>query len=201
MRTPKFVTRFYPRRTWYGPNNFIYLTFDDGPHPIITPWLLDYLEKENIQVSFFWQGESMEQWPDLVRKAIEAGHTVGHHGFKHRRNNELSFEAFAENFKKSSELAPHKLYRPPHGVITNKQAKYVLDQSQLVMWSFLSYDWDHKLTTKQVINHFKKGLEPKEIAVFHENDKTRERLKEIIPEVVRIVRDKGFTFAALPKNK
>lgn len=200
MRIPKFVTWFYPRRTWYGPEDHVYLTFDDGPHPEITPWLLDFLARENIRVTFFWQGTNMESYPELVKQAEAAGHTIGHHGYFHKANNSLDFEAFVENYSKARALSPHDLYRPPKGIISSKQAKHVIKDSRLIMWSYLSYDWDQKLSVGKLLQNFEKGLSTGEIAVFHENEKTIERSREIIPEVIRIVREKGLTFAPLPKE-
>lgn len=200
MRIPKFVTWFYPRRTWYGPEDHVYLTFDDGPHPEITPWILAYLEQENVKATFFWQGSNMEKYPELIEQAVIEGHTVGHHGYFHNANNALDFETFKKNYVRARDLSPHDLYRPPKGIISSKQAKYVMKRSELIMWSYLSYDWDHQLTVNRLLQNFEKGLGPREIAVFHENDKTTERIREIIPEVIRIVREKGLTFAPLPKK-
>lgn len=200
LRIPKFVTWFYPRRVWFGPTSDFHLTFDDGPHPDITPQLLDYLRHEQIKVSFFWQGDLIKKHPELLQQAIKDGHTIGHHGYKHISNRKLSFEEFQNNFEKSKALVPHALYRPPKGEISTKQAKYVLRSNILVMWSYLSYDWDDQLSDQKITEQFKNGLKSREVAVFHENDKTKDRIFQIIQEVVGIVREKGLNFAPLPKN-
>ena len=200
FRIPKFVTWFYPRRIWYGPSQDFYLTFDDGPHPEITPRLLDLLRKENVQASFFWRGDKVKEHPEFISIALDDGHTIGHHGFNHVSNKTLSFGQFQLNFEKSQALVPHGLYRPPHGIISNKQAKYVLKSNKLVMWSYLNYDWDDSYSVKQVVSNFKKGLGKGDVSVFHENDKTQNRIFEIIPEVINTVREKGLNFAPLPKK-
>ena len=200
LRIPKFVARFYPRRIWYGPSQDFFLTFDDGPHPDITPKLLDLLREEEIKASFFWQGDQIEKYPEYLQIALEDGHTIGHHGYHHVSNKTLSFGKFQLNFEKSQALVPHGLYRPPKGVINKKQARYVLKSNQLVMWSYLSYDWDATFSVQDVIINFKKGLGKGDVTVFHENDKTRNRIFEIIPEVIHTVREKGLNFAPLPKK-
>jgi len=192
------VTWFYPRRVWYGPTTDFYLTFDDGPHPDITPGLLDYLRSENIKATFFWNGENIQEYPELLKQAVDDGHTIGHHGFKHISNKQLKYGAFQSNFEKSQALVPHGLYRPVKGDINKKQAKYVQQSNVLVMWSYLSYDWDKSYPVQRIIKSFENGLGESDIAVFHENDKTKDRIMEIIPEVVGIVRDKGLNFAPLP---
>jgi peptidoglycan/xylan/chitin deacetylase (PgdA/CDA1 family) len=200
LRIPKFVAWFYPRRIWYGPTPDFYLTFDDGPHPEITPKLLAYLREEQIQATFFWQGELIEKYPELLKEALGDGHTIGHHGYKHVSNKKLPNGKFQLNFEKSQALIPHGLYRPPKGDISSKQAKYVLKSNKIVMWSYLSYDWDDSFSCERVVENFKKGLGPADVAVFHENDKTKDRIFQIIPKVIHSVREKGLNFAALPKK-
>lgn len=200
LRIPKIATWFYPRRIWYGSDDNIYLTFDDGPHPEITPRLLDLLREEKIKVSFFWQGEKIKQHSDLLKIALEDGHTIGHHGFKHVSNKNLSFGKFQLNFEQSQAMVPHGLYRPPYGIMSRKQVEYVLKSNKIIMWNYLSYDWDQSFSVEQVLSHFKSKLRKGDISVFHENDKTTNRIFQIIPGVINIVREKGLNFAPLPKK-
>lgn len=197
-RVPKLVFWLYSKRIWHFKNSdAVYLTFDDGPHPDITPWLLSILKENKIKATFFFLGEQAEKYPELVTQVREDGHTIGHHGAEHISPKKQNLKEFKSNVDKSQSIVKSDLYRPPYGEIKSAQAKYALQNGSLVMWSWMSYDWDEKLPVQQIIDRFKKDIIKGDIAVFHENDKSKERLKEIIPEIINIVREKGFNFAAL----
>lgn len=193
-RIPKYVAWFYPRRIWYGEEGKAYLTFDDGPHPEITPWLLKLLKKQDVKATFFWSGIQMEKHPEFIQQAIDDGHVVGHHGFEHNSGRKLSLDKFKENFQRSKELVTSDLFRPPYGEIKSKQAKYALENGKLVMWSWMSYDYDKKSPAKRIIDVAKEQIREKDILVFHENDKTKDKIKDFIPEIIKIIQDKGLKF-------
>lgn len=198
FRVPKFVAWFYPRRIWHFKNDkHVYLTFDDGPHSETTTWLLNLLNEHNIKASFFWLGSQVSEHGEFIQKALKDGHTIGHHGFNHVSPKKQTFAEFQEDFEKSKALVPHSLYRPPYGDIKKKQAKFALKQGKLVMWNWLGYDWDGDVDIRTILDKFSKEVTGGDIVVFHENDKSKERLKQIIPEIITIVRDKGLKFAAL----
>lgn len=195
---PNFVFWFYPKRIWNKRNtDAVYLTFDDGPHPETTPWLLDLLKEEGVKATFFFIGKQVEKYPELLIRVKEEGHSLGHHGYSHTSPKKQDLKEFKANFDKSKSLVASELYRPPHGEIKHNQAKYALTNGKLVMWSWMSYDWDCKLPVQSIITRFKKDVKKGDIAVFHENDKSKDRVKEIIPEIINIVRKKGLNFAAL----
>ncbi|MCO5269422.1 MAG: polysaccharide deacetylase family protein [Brumimicrobium sp.] len=198
-RIPKYVAWFYPRRIWYGAEGKVYLTFDDGPHPEITPWLLDFLKEQKIRVNFFWSGMNTEKYPELVLRAKEEGHIVGHHGYEHVAGSKLSWEEFKNNFDRSAALAPDAYFRPPYGSLKSKQAQYVLERGKLIMWSWMAYDFDQTLTNETILLNVKKYVKSCDIIVFHENDKTVERMKEIIPTFIHIIQKKGLTFDTIDK--
>ncbi|HZH85904.1 MAG TPA: polysaccharide deacetylase family protein [Brumimicrobium sp.] len=191
----------FPRRIWFGTNDSVCLTFDDGPHPEITPWLLDFFKKNNIKVTFFWNGNLIEKHPELLKRAIREGHVVGHHGYKHESGKNLSLEAFEINFEQSKTLVDSDLFRPPHGDLNQKQAKYALNKGEVVMWSWMSYDFDLEVSTGHILQKAKKQIQNRDILVFHENEKTIHRIKEIIPVIIQIVRNKGLNFAQVEKKR
>ncbi|MDX1652262.1 MAG: polysaccharide deacetylase family protein [Brumimicrobium sp.] len=200
FKLPNFVSWFYPRRIWrLAQSEQVFLTFDDGPHPEITPWLLGLLRENNIKASFFWLGENIRKYPHFIDEAISDGHTVGHHGLKHISPRKQSLLEFTDNFQGSENLVPHKLFRPPYGDLKRKQALYVLTKAHLVMWNWMSYDYDEKVSTTHIVKSLSRGIKKGDIIVFHENEKTTGRLKSIIPELITEIREKGFTFAALDK--
>lgn len=194
FKIPNYAAWVYPRRIWFTGKRKVCLTFDDGPHPEITPWLLDELKKNQVKATFFWLGNQTEKHPQLYERAIAEGHVVGNHGYYHLKGNMISSDVFKANFDRSQKIIPSKLFRPPFGKLTRKQAKYVAQQSKIVMWSWMSYDFDDSLTNEELLKKAKKQIGSQDILVFHENDKTRERIKEIVPAVIQIVREKGYDF-------
>lgn len=197
FRIPKYTAWFYPRRTWYGEGQNVYLTFDDGPHPEITPWLLDELKNNQIQATFFWLGSQVAKYPELLERAIEEGHSIGHHGHSHLNGKDLQFDDFKNNFDQSKVLINSQLFRPPYGKLKRKQAKYASENGQIIMWSWMSYDFDLNLSVAKILELAKREIRSKDILIFHENDKTRDRIKEIIPAVIQIVREKGLSFEVI----
>ncbi|RYM35745.1 polysaccharide deacetylase family protein [Brumimicrobium glaciale] len=198
-KIPKLVAWIFPRRIWFGTNGNVCLTFDDGPHPEITPWLLDELRSHNIKATFFWQGCNIEKYPEFLKRAIDEGHIVGHHGFNHQSGKELSFEEFKSNFEKSRMLVKSNLFRPPYGDLNRKQAKYALNKGEVVMWSWMSYDFDSTISSKEVLQKAKNQIQNRDILIFHENEKTIHRIKEIIPAIIQIIHNKGLNFALVEK--
>ncbi|HLV40806.1 MAG TPA: polysaccharide deacetylase family protein [Brumimicrobium sp.] len=191
----------FPRRIWFGKNGSVCLTFDDGPHPEITPWLLDELKKEDVKATFFWNGDKIEKHPELLARAVNDGHLVGHHGFAHLSGKTLSLTDFQANFHQSKALVETGLFRPPYGSLKQKQAKYALENGELVMWSWMSYDFDSKVPLQKLFQKAEKQIRSRDVLVFHENDKTVDRIKEIIPKIIQIVRDKELNFALIEKKR
>jgi peptidoglycan/xylan/chitin deacetylase (PgdA/CDA1 family) len=201
FKIPKFVAWIFPRRIWFGSSGNVYLTFDDGPHPDITPWLLDELKKENIKATFFWNGCQIEKYPEFLKRALEEGHVVGHHGYKHQSSKDISPEEFKMNFDQSRVFVKSDLFRPPHGDLSQKQARYALNNGEIVMWSWLSYDFDEHISTEFILHKAKKQVRKRDILVFHENEKTIHRIKKIIPPIIQLIRDKGLNFATVEKKR
>lgn len=199
FRMPSWVPFLFPKRKWSGDGDAVYLTFDDGPCKK-TEWLLDYLKNQQLPATFFWTGAAIEKYPKTLDRAIAEGHTIGHHGYDHRPLRKLSISEFYADWKRSKRMVPHRLYRPPYGRMSRAKANLVRREETIVMWSWMSYDWDHNLSVQTILDRFERDVKGGDIVVFHENDKTTDRIEQIIPAVVRIVRNKGLNFAALSKN-
>lgn len=176
----------------YSTKNKVYITFDDGPFDDTTPWLLDYCAKENIPITFFWLGENSVKNPDYMAQAKKAGHKVGSHGYYHFSGFDKSKLEVKENIKKGLALVPDNLFRPPYGEITRGVAKEITKTTPVVLWSWLSYDWDDEVDEKTILNSLTKTLKGGDILVFHENKKSEKRIKKIFPEAVKIIRNKGL---------
>jgi peptidoglycan-N-acetylglucosamine deacetylase len=202
-RTPSFIKNWYPSLIWERPSTeAIYLTFDDGPHPEITTWVMDQMEKVNGKATFFCVGENIEKYPDVAKKLVEGGHRLGNHTFNHLKGWQTDNQEYVENVSRCDEEIAlfqkdeKKLFRPPYGRIKKKQAHLLKDHYDIVMWSHLSWDFAKNLNVEKSIRKLKK-VKPGNIIVFHDSPKSFENLKNILPEILSFYAEKGFRFETL----
>ena len=199
VKTPFLFKKLYPDCIWEieTSEKEIYLTFDDGPHPEITPFVLEELKKYNAVATFFCIGENVKRYFDTYKKILEQGHQPANHTFNHLNGWKVKDAEYIENVKLASSVIDSNLFRPPYGRITRFQLK-VLQGKQLnlttIMWGVLSGDFDEKLSGEScylnVINHAKPGS----IIVFHDSAKAFERLKYALPRVLEHFSAQGYSF-------
>ncbi len=198
FRIPFFIPWIFPRRVWkMKSKTTVYLTFDDGPQLELTHWILDFLEKENILATFFCVGDNVQKYPDLYQKLIKSGHAVGNHTMNHEKGSKVDNEKYLSSIDKASKVIESSLFRPPYGRLPIWKTKQIRSRFNIIMWSWLSYDFDNTVAIEKVIssaNSIKGG----DILVFHDNIKSKDRLKILLPEVVQIVKNKGLYFDVLP---
>lgn len=198
FKLPFFVPWFLTKTKWnLKARNTVFLTFDDGPHPEITPWLLSFAKENDIPLTFFWLGENAEKNIDLIERAKKEGHVVANHGYEHLNSSKTDNEKYFNNYQKGKAIVPDNLFRPPYGKIKPSVRKIIAKHTPIIMWTRLSYDWDKKVSDQKIINKLTKGLIGGEILVFHENDKTKDRIKTLLPKVVEVIQEKGFNFAKI----
>lgn len=192
------------RDAWWkmpAEDNKIYLTFDDGPHPSITPFVLDTLEKVGAKASFFCIGNNVRQFPEVFEEIKARGHRIGNHTYDHLNGWKTKDDLYVENVKRASELINSNLFRPPHGRLKKSQKKLLKLNKidfQLVMWDVLSGDFDVKLDYRDCMKNVMKGVEPGSIIVFHDSEKAFPRLGKMLGETLEILADGGFQMIALP---
>jgi peptidoglycan/xylan/chitin deacetylase (PgdA/CDA1 family) len=199
---------FYPSLLWNMPrdNKTIYLSFDDGPHPEITPWLLNVLKSYNAKSTFFCVGENILKFPKVFNQILAEGHSIGNHSQNHLKGWKTSTSQYLENVleaenvieKYSENRKRSKLFRPPYGRITPFQLKRLHTLNyKIVMWDSLSGDFDKRISSeacyKNVIENTKAGS----IIVFHDSEKASEKLKEVLPRVLEYYSKKGFNFKGI----
>ena len=196
----------YPQFTWKRTvaNPVLYLTFDDGPIPEITPWVLDTLKHANIKATFFCIGDNIRKHPDVFQRIIAEGHQVGNHTYHHLNGWKTSLNDYIENTAKcaaiieASTLQRPKLFRPPYGKITRRQAKELQQQGyEIIMWHNLTKDYDPKVTPKQCLFNSSKNLKKGNIIVFHDSLKAEKNLKYALPQLIRTAQEQGYTFETL----
>lgn len=179
----------------------IYLTFDDGPIPEITSWVLSTLKKHNAKATFFCIGDNVKKHPKTFNQIIEHGHRIGNHTFNHLKGWRTKPNAYIENTLLTEELLPkqkQKLFRPPYGKISNKQSKALRALGyKIIMWDVLSADFDKNLTAKHCTKNVIKNTQNGSIIVFHDSKKAFPRLKETLPKVLEILSKKGYEFKTI----
>lgn len=199
-KTPFFVPWIYPSLTWHRnrQEKRIYLTFDDGPIPDVTPEILNTLKKFDIRATFFCVGDNIRKHPKLFQSLREQGHQLGNHTYNHLNGHRTDATTYLENVTACERMTQTGLFRPPYGRATKQQYRLLKHQAyEVVMWDVLSGDFDIKLSPQQclknVVNHTENGS----IIVFHDHIKALPRLKYALPRSIEILLEKGFTFDVL----
>ena len=175
----------------------IYLTFDDGPNPEVTPQLLDILDEYKAKATFFCVGENVSRYPEIFAEVKQRGHAVGNHTYNHVKGNEKTVQEYVQNVWKADELIHSKLFRPPHGRITFKQVNKLKKDFKIIMWDFITYDFDKELKPVEIMKEVKKRCRKGSIVVFHDSLKARENMLVVLPEALKFWKENGYEICAL----
>ena len=170
----------------------IYLTFDDGPNSRVTPLVLDILDRFEVKATFFCVGENVSRFPDVFDEVKRRGHTVGNHTFNHLKGFEYSTDDYVRNVKKASEFIDSRLFRPPHGQIKPSQIKALKDDYLIIMWDFITYDYDKPIEPEKIIAEVKKRSRNGSIVVFHDSLKAEKNVLQVLPEALRFWKENGY---------
>jgi peptidoglycan/xylan/chitin deacetylase (PgdA/CDA1 family) len=175
----------------------LYLTFDDGPHPVITPFVLDELRKIGARATFFCIGRNVAENPSVFQRIIEEGHAIGNHTHNHLNGWKVSDSRYLDDIEEAKKYIDSDLFRPPYGKITGFQITQLASprfQLKTIMWSILSGDFDTKIKPDKCLENVLLNGFPGAIIVFHDSEKAYERLKYALPEVLKYFNDKGYRF-------
>jgi len=205
-KTPLWLQNVYYGLTWSmnSKDKTIYLTFDDGPIPEITSFVLKHLEQYQAQATFFCVGHNIEKHPQKFNEIIKAGHTCGNHTFNHLIGWSTSTEQYLENTQKCQNaiekyagVQERKLFRPPHGRISRKQIEGLKSSYEIVMWSYLTGDFDSSLEKEKCLKKAIVKTEANDIVVFHDSVKAYNNLMYVLPEFLKHFSQLGFQFRAI----
>lgn len=200
IKTPNFVKKFFSSLIWSidTEEKHLYLTFDDGPHPTITPYVLQQLENYNAKASFFCIGKNVLKHPDIYQQIISNGHTVGNHTNNHLNAFKTSSKDYIENILKAREVIKSNLFRPPYGKLTPFK-KTLINKAgfKIIMWDVLSGDFDTKISAKHCTENVLFNATKGSIIVLHDSEKAFTRLKETLPAILEFFSKKGFEFKPL----
>ena len=197
VKPSKFLQLLFPSLVWRIENseNNIWLTFDDGPTPEVTPYILQVLKEEKIKATFFLVGEQIEKFPDLVNDIISDGHLIANHSYSHKNGWLTSKEKYLKDIEKCQQLMPqNKLFRPPFGKITTGQISLLKEKYKIILWDVLSWDFSKKTTTKRVKKNILKNTKYGSIIVFHNNNKSFSNLR-VLKETLQELKKQGFRFS------
>ena len=198
LKPPKFIRWLMPDLIWeMKDRSAVYLTFDDGPTPGITEWILSTLDKYDAKATFFVLGKNAEMYPDLDRRIVEAGHRIGNHTYSHQKGWGMSLERYIEDVDFANDLLHTELFRPPYARITPAQARALAKRYKLVMWDVLSRDYNRALSPRTCLRNVTRYLEGGSIVVFHDSEKSFRNMSYALPRTLQVVRDMGLKCKAI----
>jgi peptidoglycan/xylan/chitin deacetylase (PgdA/CDA1 family) len=203
IKTNALIKKIFSNYIWDVSNteNKIYLTFDDGPIPEITEWVLEELKKYNAKATFFCIGNNVEKHPEIFEKVIDQGHSVGNHTFNHLNGWKTSTEKYLENTKlceASISNPKSKIFRPPYGKIKTSQAERLRQLGyKIIMWDVLSADYDTSISPEKCLENVLKNVTSGSIVVFHDSIKAFPNLEYTLPKALKYWAAKGFVFEKL----
>ncbi len=172
----------------------IYLTFDDGPIPEVTPWVLEILDRYDIKATFFMVGDNAHKHPAELEMVRERGHMLGNHTFNHVRGFQIDAETYADNIRRADALLHTPLFRPPHGFMTPAQYAYARRHFRIVMWDLVTRDYSKRLNGEQVFRKVQRYVRPGSIITFHDSVKSEPRLRYALPRSIEWLLEEGYAF-------
>ncbi|WP_285009335.1 polysaccharide deacetylase family protein [Pedobacter faecalis] len=202
IKSPRLLKWYYPELTWHmeRTDKVIYLTFDDGPIPDVTPFVLKTLRMFEAKATFFCIGDNVRKYPEIFSALKDEGHSIGNHTFNHLKGWKTHDKIYLENFELCQEITGTELFRPPYGRIRKSQIAEIkrrYPNLKVVMWDVLSGDFDLQLSPVKCLNNVLTHTENGSIVVFHDSQKAFDRLKYALPKTLEHFAAQGYTFRAL----
>lgn len=170
----------------------VFVTFDDGPIPELTPWVLDVLAEYNFKASFFVVGENVHKYPEIYDRIIREGHTVGNHTYNHMNGWLTDQNTYLENIQKCDMLVQSNFFRPPYGKMRRGQSAVIKKEKTIIMWDVLSGDFDPSITKEKCLSNVLDNYAPGSIVVFHDNVKAEKNLHYTLPRFLQHLSDNGY---------
>jgi peptidoglycan-N-acetylglucosamine deacetylase len=204
VKTPWWLKKIYSSYVWSvdTKEKIIYLSFDDGPHPIATPFVLDELKKYNAKATFFCIGKNVVAEPAIYKRILEEGHAVGNHTYNHFNGWKTKDDLYLDDVREAGKYIDSIMFRPPYGRITSFQAKNInaaLKKTlvKIIMWDVISGDFDNSLNGDQCVQNVILNTTKGSIVVFHDSEKAFSRLQILLPAILKFFEKKGYRFERL----
>lgn len=191
---------FFPKFTWRKENSQsdIFLTFDDGPHPTITPWVLQILNEYDAKATFFVVGDNAAKYPHIIQQIKENGHSLGNHTMHHTKGWKTTAKEYISDIEACENvIGKTPLFRPPHGQINFKAKNTILQNYEVIMWDILTEDYLPQLETQKKMNNICKKTISGSIVVFHDSEKAKHNLEILLPQYLAFLQEKNLRSVAL----
>jgi peptidoglycan-N-acetylglucosamine deacetylase len=198
-KTPRLIRAIAHDFIWRIPtvNQEVFLTFDDGPTPIITEKVLDILAQFGAKATFFCIGKNAQNHPQIVTRILNEGHAIGNHTQTHRRGWKTGYAQYLRDVVQAKQHLDTVLFRPPYGQITRSQTRALKNHFHLIMWDILSGDFDPEMSVEQCIQIVSNQCVPGSIVVFHDSMKASPILLQSLPIILQQLQEKGFAFSSI----
>ncbi len=199
---PTVYRKIFPGTVWRLPREekTVFLTFDDGPIPEVTEFVLDTLRERNIKATFFCVGDNVRKHPDLFRKVLEEGHLVGNHTFNHLQGLYTTSGNYIRNVEMADELIKSPLFRPPHGILRYTQFITLRRKFKIVFWDVVTRDYNRKLSGEDVLGIVRKYTRNGSIIVFHDSLKAEKNIRYALPRAIDYLMSEGYKFEVLKQE-
>jgi peptidoglycan/xylan/chitin deacetylase (PgdA/CDA1 family) len=198
-KTPTFIQSLFPDYIWRltTSERVLYLTFDDGPIPVVTEWVLDQLSYYDAKATFFCVGENVQHHANVYQRILSEGHAVGNHTYNHKNGWRTDKMQYLDNIAQCAKQVKSQLFRPPYGRLKTNQAKQIKQEYKVVMWDVLTGDFDPRIDAEKCYQNILKNTKPGSILVFHDSLKAEATLTKVLPRVLKHYCDLGYGFSSI----
>ena len=200
-RPPLLYRLLFPEAIWRinkRKRRVVYLTFDDGPIPEQTPWVLDILDRYGVKATFFMVGDNVRRNPDLLAEVRRRGHSVGNHTMHHLQGMKVTARRYLRDVSEADALIDSPLFRPPHGIMRWKQSRALREKYIIIMYDLVTRDYSAKLKPEQVLANVKRFARNGSIIVFHDSLKAAANMRAVLPRAIEWLLSQGYEFEPLP---
>lgn len=200
-RPPLLYRLLFPEAVWrikVRRRKVVYLTFDDGPVPEVTPWVLDTLDRYGVKATFFMVGENVRRYPHLLDEVRRRGHSYGNHTMHHVQGMKVGTRAYMRDITEADAYIDSPLFRAPHGIMRWAQAAAIKNHYNIVMYDLVTRDYSRKLTPDRVLANVKRYARNGSIIVFHDSLKAEKNLRYALPRAIEWLKEEGYEFARIP---
>lgn len=201
-QVPELVKKIWRTPVWRikSSEKALFITFDDGPNPYVTPQILEILDAHNAKATFFCVGENVKKYSDVFEMVKSKGHNVGNHTYSHLKGTKTTTKEYIEDIKKASNLIQSKLFRPPYGKIKFRQINRLKKDFKIILWDFITYDYNSKKSPNEIIREIKRRSRNGSIVVFHDSEKAKENVLTVLPLALEFWKKKGYAFKTIEKS-
>lgn len=202
-RPPLLYRLLFPEAIWRikrRHRKVVYLTFDDGPIPEQTPWVLDILDRYGIKATFFMVGDNVRRHPELLDEVRRRGHSYGNHTMHHLQGMKSTSRKYMRDITEADRLIDSILFRPPHGIMRWKQARRIKSHYNIIMYDLITRDYSRKISAERVFENVKKFARNGSIIVFHDSIKASENMRTALPKAIEWLLSQGYEFEPIPMS-